>query len=148
MSMAKPVQGKEIMAMVKMQIPAGKANPAPPVGSALGPHGIQIQEFCTKFNDQTRDQGDAIIPVVVTIYKDRSFSFETKTPPASYFIVKTLGIPKGSAVPHKDKVGKITRKQLEEIAEKKMVDLNAHTVEQAAKIIGGTARSMGVEVVD
>lgn len=134
------------MALVKLQIPAGKANPAPPVGSVLGPYGIQIQDFCNQFNDQTRDKGDAIIPVEISIYADRSFSFIMKEPPASYLIKKAVKINKGSAEPHKTKVATITQKQLEEVAELKMNDLNAHTIEQAAKIIGGTARSMGVKV--
>jgi large subunit ribosomal protein L11 len=139
---------KEVAAQVKLQIPAGKANPAPPVGPALGPHGINIMEFCKSFNAKTQSMGDTIIPVVLTIYSDRSFTFITKTPPASELIKKAAGIVKGSGVPNKDKVGKITMKQVKEIAQTKLPDLNAYSVEEAAKIIAGTARSMGVEVVE
>ena len=138
--------GKKIKSIVKLQIPAGKANPAPPVGSALGPHWIQIQEFCTQFNNETKDMGDAIVPAEITIYEDRTFSFITKTSPAAFLIKKAINLPKGSGEPNKTKVGTITQKQLEAVATIKMEDLNAHTVEQAAKIIGGTARSMGVKV--
>jgi large subunit ribosomal protein L11 len=139
---------KEMIAQVKLQIPAGKANPAPPVGPALGPHGVNIMEFCKAFNAQTQAMGDTIIPVVLTVYKDRSFSFITKTPPASELIKKAAGIIKGSGVPNKDKVGKLTAAQVMEIAKTKLPDLNAYTVEEAALIIRGTARSMGVDVVD
>lgn len=139
---------KEVAAQVKLQISAGKANPAPPVGPALGPHGINIMEFCKAFNAKTQAMGDTIIPVVLTIYKDRSFTFITKTPPASELIKKAAGIVKGSGVPNKEKVGKITMKQVKEIAQTKLPDLNAYTVEEAAKIIAGTARNMGVEVVE
>jgi large subunit ribosomal protein L11 len=139
---------KEVAALVKLQIPAGKANPAPPVGPALGPHGVNIMDFCKQFNAKTAQMGDTIIPVVLTIYADRSFTFITKTPPASELIKKAAGIVKGSGVPNKDKVGKLTRAQVKEIAETKMPDLNAYTVDQAIKIISGTARSMGVDVVD
>lgn len=139
---------KEVAAQVKLQIPAGKANPAPPVGPALGPHGINIMEFCKAFNAKTQAMGDTIIPVVLTIYSDRSFTFITKTPPASELIKKAAGIVKGSGVPNKDKVGKITMKQVKEIAQTKLPDLNAYSVEEAARIIAGTARSMGVEVVE
>lgn len=139
---------KEVSAQVKLQIPAGKANPAPPVGPALGPHGINIMEFCKAFNAQTQVMGDTIIPVVLTVYKDRTFTFITKTPPASELIKKAAGIIKGSGVPNKDKVGRITSAQAMEIAKTKMPDLNAHSMEEAANIIKGTARSMGVEVVD
>lgn len=134
------------MTVVKLQIPAGKANPAPPVGSALGPHGIQIQEFCTQFNNQTKDKGDTIIPAEITIYEDRSFTFITKTPPASILIKKKLGLAKGSSLPHKEKVATITRAQLEEIATEKMPDLNANDLDAAVNIIAGTARNMGVRV--
>lgn len=137
---------KEVMAVVKIQIPAGKANPAPPVGTALGPHGIAIQDFCTQFNNATKDKGDTVIPCEIKIYKDRSFSFIMKSPPAAVLIRQAIGIPKGSGEPHVNKVGKITQAQLEEIAKEKMEDLNAHDIKQAAKIIGGTARSMGVDV--
>jgi large subunit ribosomal protein L11 len=137
---------KEVMALVKLQIPAGKANPAPPIGPALGPHGINIMDFCKAFNAQTKSLGDTIIPAVLTIYKDRSFSFILKTPPASELIKKAAGIVKGSGTPNKDKVGQLTMDQIREIAKTKMPDLNAFDVEQAAKTIKGTARSMGVTV--
>ena len=135
---------KEVSAQIKLQIPAGKANPAPPVGPSLGQHGVNIMEFCKQFNAKTQKEGDSIIPVVITVYKDRTFSFIMKTPPASDLLKKAAGVIKGSGVPQKDKVGKITRQQLNEIARKKMVDLNAADVEGAARIIEGTARSMGV----
>ena len=134
------------MKIIKLQIPAGKANPAPPVGSALGQHGVNIQDFCTQFNEKTKDQGDTIIPVVISVYEDRSFSFITKMPPASTLIKKAISLKSGSGTPHKDKVGNLTKKQLQEIAEKKMEDLNANDVEHAMNIIAGTARSMGVTV--
>ncbi len=137
---------KEVMALVKLQIPAGKANPAPPIGPALGPHGINIMDFCKAFNSQTQSLGDTIIPAVLTIYKDRSFSFILKTPPASELIKKAAGIVKGSGTPNKDKVGELTMDQVREIAKTKMPDLNAFDIEQAAKTIKGTARSMGVTV--
>lgn len=139
---------KEVIAQVKLQIPAGKANPAPPVGPALGPHGVNIMEFCKAFNAQTQAMGDTIIPVVLTVYQDRSFSFITKTPPASELIKKATGIIKGSGVPNKEKVGKLTSAQVMEIAKTKLPDLNAYSVEEAALIIRGTARSMGVDIVD
>lgn len=134
------------MTLVKLQIPAGKANPAPPVGTALGPHGVNMQEFCTQFNNQTADKGDTIIPCVITIYEDRSFTFIMKEPPAAILIKKAINLKSGSGVPHKEKVGNLTRAQLEEIAKAKMVDLNANDIEAAMKIIAGTARSMGVTV--
>ena len=137
---------KEISAQIKLQIPAGKANPAPPVGPSLGQHGVNIMEFCKQFNAKTQKDGDSIIPVIITVYKDRTFSFIMKTPPASDLLKKAAGIIKGSGVPQKDKVGKITRQQLNEIARKKMADLNAADVEGATKIIDGTARSMGVVI--
>lgn len=139
---------KEVTAQVKLQIPAGKANPAPPVGPALGPHGVNIMEFCKAFNAQTQKMGDTIVPVVLTIYSDRTFTFITKTPPASELIKKAAGIIKGSGVPNKDKVGKITSAQVKEIAQTKMPDLNAHSLDMAINIIRGTAKSMGVDVVD
>jgi large subunit ribosomal protein L11 len=139
---------KEVMAQVKLQIPAGKANPAPPVGPALGPHGVNIMEFCKAFNAQTQAMGDTIIPVVLTVYSDRSFTFITKTPPASELIKKAAGIVKGSGTPNKEKVGKLTSAQVMEIAKTKLPDLNAYSVEEAASIIRGTARSMGVDIVD
>jgi len=137
---------KEVMAQVKLQISAGKANPAPPIGPALGPHGINIMDFCNAFNAQTKTLGDTIIPTILTIYKDRSFTFILKTPPASQLIKKAAGIIKGSGVPNKEKVGKISLAQVEEIARTKMPDLNAFKIENAMEIIKGTARSMGVEV--
>ena len=137
---------KEVLAVVKLQIPAGKANPAPPVGTALGPHGLNIQDFCTQFNNETKEKGDTIIPVELTIFEDRSFTFITKSPPAAVLIKQALKLKKGSGVPHKEKVGTITRAQLEKIAEEKMEDLNANDIDAAVKIIGGTARSMGVKV--
>jgi len=139
---------KEVTAQVKLQIPAGKANPAPPVGPALGPHGINIMEFCKAFNAQTQALGDTIIPIVLTVYSDRSFTFITKTPPASELIKKAAGIIKGSGVPNKDKVGKITSAQVKEIAQTKLPDLNASSIDAAVKIVSGTAISMGVDVID
>jgi large subunit ribosomal protein L11 len=139
---------KPVAAQVKLQIAAGKATPAPPVGPALGPHGVNIMEFCKAFNAQTQPLGDTIIPVVLTIYADRSFTFITKTPPASELLKKAAGIIKGSSAPNKDKVGKVTTAQVREIAQTKLPDLNAYSVEEAARIIAGTARSMGVEVAD
>jgi len=137
---------KEVMAMVKLQVSAGKANPAPPIGPALGPHGINIMDFCKAFNAQTQSLGDTIIPCVLTIYKDRSFTFILKTPPASELIKKAAGIIKGSGTPNKDKVGKISMDQVKEIATTKLPDLNAFDIEKAMEIIKGTARSMGVEI--
>jgi large subunit ribosomal protein L11 len=137
---------KEVASQIKLQIPAGKANPAPPVGPSLGQHGVNIMEFCKQFNARTQKEGDSIIPVVITVYKDRTFTFVTKTPPASDLLKKAAGIIKGSGAPNKDKVGKITRAQLREIATKKMADLNAVDVEGAMRIIEGTARNMGVMV--
>ena len=134
--------------MVKLQIPAGKATPAPPVGTALGPHGVNIMQFTKEFNAKTADQAGLIIPVVLTVYQDRSFTFITKTPPAAVLIKKTIGLQKGSGEPNKNKVAKITKAQLQEIAELKMKDLNAADVEAAIRMIAGTARSMGVEVVE
>ena len=139
---------KEVTGQVKLQIVAGKATPAPPVGPALGPHGINIMEFCKAFNAQTAPMGDTIIPVVLTIYKDRTFTFITKTPPASELIKKAAGVVKGSSTPNKDKVGKLTTSQLKEIAQTKLPDLNAYSLDAAMKIIAGTAKSMGVEVVE
>jgi large subunit ribosomal protein L11 len=139
---------KKIMAVVKLQLPAGKATPGPPVGSSLGPHGINIPGFTKEFNAKTADKGDLIIPVVITIYADRSFTFIMKTPPAPVLIKKAAGIQKASGKPNKDKVAKITRAQCEEIAKTKMADLNAASLETATSMIAGTARSMGIEVVD
>ncbi len=139
---------KEIQAQVKLQIEAGKANPAPPVGPALGPHGINIMDFCKQFNAKTQTLGDTIVPVVLSIYKDRTFSFITKTPPASQLIKKAAGVIKGSSVPNRDKVGKITSAQVREIAGTKLPDLNSYDLDNAEKVIAGTARSMGIDVID
>jgi large subunit ribosomal protein L11 len=136
----------KITKIIKLQIPAGKANPAPPVGSALGQHGVNIQEFCSQFNEKTRELGDTIIPVVISVYEDRSFSFITKMPPASTLIKKALNLKSGSGTPQKAKVGNLTQSQLRQIAETKMADLNANDVEHAMNIIAGTARSMGITV--
>jgi large subunit ribosomal protein L11 len=133
--------------MIKLQIPAGKANPSPPVGPALGQHGVNIMEFCKAFNAKTQSQDGMIIPVVITVYADRSFSFITKTPPAAVLLLKAAKIEKGSAVPNKNKVGKVTRDQVREIAELKMPDLNAFDIDAAVRTIEGTARSMGLEIV-
>lgn len=140
--------GKKVKAVVKIQIPGGKANPAPPVGTALGPHGINLMQFCKEYNAKTAGQVGQIVPVEVSVYTDGSFSFILKTPPAADLLKKAAGIESGSAVPNRDKVGKVTQDQLREIAETKMKDLNAHDIEQAKKIIAGTARSMGLTVVD
>lgn len=137
---------KAIKTIIKLQCPAGKANPAPPVGPALGQHGVNIMEFCQSFNEQTKDKGDTIIPVEITVYEDRTFTFIMKSPPAAILIKKALSIPSGSASPKKDKVGKLTDAQLTEIAEIKMADLNAASIESAKRVIAGTARSMGVEI--
>ncbi len=137
---------KELNAMVKLQIPAGKANPAPPVGPALGQHGVNIMEFCKQFNAATQKQDGLIIPVVISIYIDRSFSFITKTPPASVLLLKAAGLAKGSPVPNKQKVAKVTMKQVEEIAKTKMPDLNAQKLDSAIRMVEGTARSMGIEI--
>jgi 50S ribosomal protein L11 len=139
---------QKVVGFVKLQIPAGKATPAPPVGTALGPHGVNIMAFTKEFNERTKADVGLIIPVVVTIYADRSFSFVTKTPPAAILIKKACGIEKGSGVPNKTKVAKITREQIKKIAEQKMPDLTAASLETAMSMIAGTARSMGVEVVD
>lgn len=139
---------KKVMALVKLQIPAGKATPAPPVGTALGPHGVNIMGFCKEFNAKTADQAGMIIPIVLTVYQDRSFTFITKTPPAAVLIKKAVGIESGSGQPNKKKVAKISKEKLEEIAKLKMPDLNANTVEAAMSMIAGTARSMGVTVDD
>lgn len=138
---------KKITGYIKLQIPAGKANPSPPVGPALGQHGVNIMEFCKAFNAKTQGDEGTITPVVITVYADRSFSFITKTPPASVLIKKAIGLDKGSSVPNKDKVGKLTKDQVKEIAQKKMPDLNAASLEAAILTIEGTARSMGVEIV-
>jgi large subunit ribosomal protein L11 len=139
---------KKVVAVVKLQCPAGAANPAPPVGTALGPQGVNIMEFCKQFNARTQSQAGMVIPVIVTVYGDRSFTFVTKTPPAANLLLKEAGIEKGSAQPNRTKVGKVTRAQLRKIAELKMVDLNASDVEAAMRMVAGTARSMGLEVAD
>jgi len=140
--------GKKIQALVKLQIPAGKANPAPPIGPALGQHGVNIMEFCKAFNAKTQGQEGTIIPVVITIFADRSFTYITKTPPASDLLKKAAGIEKGSGVPNKEKVGKVTRKKIEEIAKLKRPDMTAASLEAAMNTIAGSARSMGIDVVD
>jgi len=137
---------KEITGYIKLQIPAGQANPAPPVGPALGQHGVNIMEFCKAYNAATQDKAGLVIPVVITVYSDRSFSFITKSPPAAVLLKKAAGLAKGSGVPNRDKVGKVTRAQLEEIVEVKKEDLNASDMDAAVRIIEGTARSMGIEV--
>jgi large subunit ribosomal protein L11 len=138
---------KKIVAQVKLHIPAGQANPAPPVGPALGQQGVNIMEFCKAFNAKTKEGQGIITPVVITVYSDRSFSFVTKTPPASVLILKAMGQEKGSGVPNKEKIGTITKDQIRKIAEAKMPDLNANDVDAAMKIVAGTARSMGVDVI-
>jgi len=137
---------KKEIGFIKLQIPAGQANPAPPVGPALGQHGVNIMEFCKAFNAATQDQSGMLIPVEITVYADRSFTYITKTPPAATLIIKAAKIDKGSGEPNKEKVGKISQKDLEEIATLKMKDLNANTLESAVRMISGTARSMGVEI--
>ena len=139
---------KRIVAVVKLQCPAGQANPSPPVGPALGQHGVNIMEFCKTFNARTQDRQGLIIPAVITIYADRSFTFELKTPPAAVLLKRAAKIAKGSAEPNREKVGEVTRRQVKEIAEAKAPDLNAHDVDMAMRIIEGTARSMGIEVVE
>ena len=137
---------KKIIGQIKLQIPGGGANPAPPVGPALGQHGVNIQAFCQEFNDKTKDKQGEIVPVIITVYEDRSFDFIMKTPPASELIKKAAGLKKASSKPLQEKVGKITKAQVKEIAEKKMPDLNAYTIEAAMKMIEGTARQMGITI--
>ena len=139
---------KKVAALIKLQVPAGKANPSPPVGPALGQHGLNIMQFCKEFNARTQQAGDVIIPVVITAYVDRSFTFITKTPPAAILLKKAAKIAKGSGEPNKNKIGKISKKQIQEIAETKMADLNTTSVEAAMRSVAGTARSMGLDVVD
>jgi large subunit ribosomal protein L11 len=141
---------KKITAMVKLQLPAGKANPAPPVGPALGQHGVNIMDFCKQFNARTNnpEMAGLIIPALISIFSDRSFTFELKTPPAPILLLKAAGLEKGSGVPNKNKVGKVTKAQVQKIAEQKMRDLNAASLETAASMVAGTARSMGIDVVD
>ena len=137
---------KKVITMIKLQIPAGKANPAPPIGPALGQHGVNIMEFCKAYNAKTQDQAGMIIPVEINVYADRSFTFVTKTPPASILLIKAAKIEKGSAIPNRDKVGSVTQEDIRKIAELKMPDLNANTIEQAMRMIAGTAVSMGITV--
>jgi large subunit ribosomal protein L11 len=139
---------KKVIGEIKLQIPAGQANPAPPVGPALGQHGVNIMEFCKAFNAKTQDKSGLVIPVVISVYADRSFSFITKSPPAASLLKRAVGLAKGSAVPHRDKVGTVTREQLLEIVKLKEADINANDEEAGIKIIAGTARSMGIDVVD
>jgi len=137
---------KKVMVLIKLQVEAGKANPSPPIGPALGQHGVNIMDFCKAFNARTAQDEGMIIPVVITVFQDRSFTFITKTPPAAILLKKAAKIAKGAGDPYRDRVGKVTRKQVEEIANQKMVDLNANDLDAACKIIEGTARSMGIEV--
>jgi large subunit ribosomal protein L11 len=139
---------KEITSYIKLQVTGGQANPAPPIGPVLGQHGVNIMEFCKQFNAKTQKQQGEVVPVVITVYKDRSFTFEIKTAPVSYLIKKALNLKKGSSVPNKDKVGKISKDQVLEIARQKMVDLNCYDEDAAYKIVAGTARSMGVDVIN
>lgn len=139
---------KKVVAMIKLALNAGKANPAPPVGPALGQHGVNIMAFCKEYNAKTADQAGMVVPVEISVFEDRSFTFVLKTPPASVLIQKAAGIPKGASQPNKQKVGSITRKQLQEIAQTKMPDLNANDIEAAMKIVEGTARNMGVTIAD
>lgn len=141
--MAKPIK-----TILKLQLPAGAANPAPPVGTALGPHGVNIASFCQQFNEATKEMTGSIVPAEITIYEDRTFEFKLKTPPASDLLRKAAGVEKGSGDPLKKKVGKVTKEQVREIAEKKMIDLNANDIEAAMKIVEGTARSMGIEITE
>ena len=140
--------GKKVIGELKLQIPAGKANPSPPVGPALGQRGINIMEFCKAFNEKTKDMGNFNIPVLITVYQDKSFSFITKKPPVTDLIKKAINLTKGSDNPLKNKVGKLTQKQLQEIAEQKLEDLNAVDIDAAKKVVAGSARSMGVEIID
>jgi large subunit ribosomal protein L11 len=139
---------KKVQALIKLQVPAGKANPSPPVGPALGQHGVNIMQFCKEFNARTAQQGDLIIPVVITVFSDRSFTFVTKTPPAAVLLKKAAGVEKGSGEPNKNKIGKVTRKQVRDIAQQKLPDLNTTNLDAAVRTIEGAARSMGLEVVD
>ncbi|OGY97254.1 MAG: 50S ribosomal protein L11 [Candidatus Liptonbacteria bacterium GWC1_60_9] len=141
--MAKPIK-----TTLKLQLPAGAANPAPPVGTALGPHGVNIQEFCKQFNEATKEMTGDIVPAEITVYEDRSFTFKLKTPPASALLRKAAGIEKGSSEPHKKKVGTVTKEDVRKIAERKMVDLNANDIDAATRIIAGTAKNMGIEIVE
>ncbi len=138
---------KKLKSIVKIQLPAGRATPAPPVGTALGPHGVNMMEFVNAFNEQTRAMGDVVVPVEISIFEDRSLTFITKTPPAANQLMKAAGVQKGSSTPKKEKIGKVSKEQVRAIAESKMADLNARSIDQATKIIEGTARSMGIDVV-
>jgi len=138
---------KKIKTVIKVQAPAGRANPAPPIGPALGQHGVNIMDFVNKFNEKTKEMGDTVVPAEITIYEDRTFDFILKTPPAAILLRKAAKVEKGSGVPNREKVGKVTKDQVREIAEKKLVDLNTANIEQAMKVVEGTARSMGIEVV-
>lgn len=138
--------GKKVTTLIKLQVPAGQANPAPPIGPALGQHGVNIMEFCKKFNEQTKDKAGMILPVVISVFEDRSFTFITKSPPAAVLIKKAAGLAKASGEPNKNKIGKISRKDVEEIAKTKMKDLNASKIENAMRMVEGTARSMGIEI--
>ncbi|MGE4357693.1 MAG: 50S ribosomal protein L11 [Candidatus Omnitrophota bacterium] len=139
---------KKIKAQIKLYCPAGQANPAPPIGPALGQHGINIMEFCKQFNERTKGQEGLILPALITVYEDKSFTFVIKSPPCSVLLKRACGLAKGSGVPHKEKVGKVTRAQIKEIAQAKLKDLNTTSLEQAMKIVEGTAKSMGIEVID
>ena len=139
---------KKVKVKIKLQIQAGKANPAPPVGPTLGQHGVNIQQFCTEFNEKTKDKGNFIIPCILTIYEDRSFVIELKTPPTSDLLRKAVNIKKGSKMPNKEKVGKITKKQIQDIAQIKLADLNTNSLEAASKIVAGTAKNMGLEIIN
>jgi len=139
---------KEVQIQIKLQAPGGQATPAPPIGPALGQHGVNIGQFVSQFNERTKELNGTVVPVVITVYKDKSFTFEVKSPPAAVLLKQTAEIAKGSGVPNKEKVGKVTRQQLRQITEKKFKDLNAYDVENAEKIIEGTARSMGIEIVE
>ena len=139
---------KKIVAFIKLQIPAGKANPAPPIGPALGQHGVNIMQFCKAFNDKTKQDDGLIIPVIISVYQDKSFTFITKTPPSSVLLLKAAKVEKGAKEPNKEKVGKVTKNQLREIAKQKMVDLNTSDLEAAMRTIAGTARNMRIEIVD
>ena len=141
-------RGKEIIVQIKLQAPGGQATPAPPIGPALGQHGVNIGQFVSQFNERTKEYNGTIVPVVITVYKDKTFEFVCKSPPAAELLKQAVGIVKGSGVPHKEKVGSVTRRQIESIAQTKFDDLNAFSMEQAVKIIEGTARSMGVEIAD
>jgi len=139
---------KKVKTIIELQIGAGQANPAPPIGPALGQHGLDIQQFCSRFNEATKDKRGDVIPVEITVYEDRTFDFKLKTPPAAELLKKAAGIEKGSGEPHKTKVGKVTKKQIREIAEKKIEDLNANDIENACRVIEGTAKNMGIEVIE